>query len=207
MTLSFQLRRPIRFDAFTIEEPLTHILVNEVARRKPRVIVELGSGLSTVLIAKVIETVGFSCDFISIEEDVRYLKRTRAWLRAEGLDHFVALHQVPVIYEDKEEEDDLRGIWWYDQKIVDRLVPLDRGVNFLLVDGPCAKEGFEYIRWWSLENFYPHLLACAPDSAALVDDTQRDRKVLERWKSDLQPAAVRWTDFGTGRGASLLEFL
>ena len=197
MTLSFQLRRPIRFDAYTIEESLAHILVNEVAKRKPRVIVEFGSGLSTVLMAKVIEVVGFECKFLSFEEDERYKKRTDAWLKAEGLAERANVVHAPIDYECE--------VPWY--RGGNQLLPLLPSENaFVFVDGPRSPGKIEHCRsqWIRMPGLWlTAYLWCQRGSAAIVDDTVRDASTVERWKKEFHDA--KWTDLGTERGALLVE--
>lgn len=196
MSLSFQLRRPIRFDAYTIEEALTHILVSEVAKRRPSFIVEFGSGLSTVLIAKVIDVVGFESRFVSFEEDERYLKRTQAWLKAEGLEGRAQVIHAPVVSEDGHPA-------WYRDREFDRLFAMVSPTDtaFVLVDGPVTRDELHHVRWPGLA--LTSWLWMQPGGAALVAGTKRDPLTVARWKMDFPE--VQWTELDTERGALLLE--
>jgi hypothetical protein len=86
---------------------------------RPRSIVELGSGRSTLYIADYATKEGLP--FASIEQNRRWARRIRLALRA-GLVDPTCVHHVPVVGD------------WYDAARVDRLVPDRREMVF--VDGP-----------------------------------------------------------------------
>lgn len=190
LSLDFRLKRPARFDEFTIEEALVPILANLIATRKPMVVVELGSGLSTVVIAKVIEllslpTMGPSfATFVSIDEDERYVRRTRAWLQAEGLVHRVAFQVAPCADN---------GWYGLPESPVQSL-------DFLFVDGPSSRVEGDNVRASALSFFKPHLTAT---SAILVVDAKRDQWMVRDWLDEWPHA--RATYYDTERGAALLE--
>lgn len=184
MSLEFRLKRPARFDEFTIEEALVPLLAHLIATRKPNVVVELGSGLSTIIIAKTIELAGIGTTFVSIDEDERYVRRTRAWLKAEGLVHRV-IFQIAPRAEDG----------WYG-------LPCSpvQSLDFLFVDGPSSRVEGDNVRGRALSFFKPYLSA---KSAILVDDSKRDHEMVRDWLDEWTHARV--TEYDTERGAALLE--
>lgn len=86
---------------------------------RPRSIVELGSGRSTLYLADYAMNEGLP--FASIEQNGRWARRIRLALRA-GLIDPTCVHHVPVVGD------------WYDAARLDRLVP--GGCEMVFVDGP-----------------------------------------------------------------------
>ncbi|AEV88180.1 protein-L-isoaspartate O-methyltransferase [Actinoplanes sp. SE50] len=140
-----------------------------VRTRRPRLVLELGSGTSTVWLAYVLEQVGGR--LISLDHDPDYAARTRAALRAHGLTGVAEVRDAPLTPVELGE----RSFPWYDPAALDDLT----GVDLLLVDGPPAAVG--------PDSRYPALPVLEPrlaDRATIVfDDANRsdEQAAIENW--------------------------
>lgn len=120
-------------------------ILNQIRDRKPQLIVELGSGLSTVWIARVLEQNGFG-KLVSIDHEAHFAEKTRAQLAVHGLESLVDLRVGAL--EEQRWVDGTQS--WYPQGLFDGLEKID----LLIVDGP-PRNDTETYRWpamWELET-------------------------------------------------------
>jgi predicted O-methyltransferase YrrM len=132
-------------------------------------VVECGSGLSTITIARALGARGHGHVY-ALEHSPEWASRTRDALAAEGLEDLATVIDAPLV-------DD-----WYDRAALDRLPA--QGIALLLVDGPPAGEPqTAHSRYPALPNLEPRL---ASNSAIILDDADRDgdRWVLDRWLAE-----------------------
>ncbi|WP_436526966.1 O-methyltransferase [Actinoplanes sp. HUAS TT8] len=140
-----------------------------VRSRQPRLVLELGSGTSTIWLAYALEQIGGR--LISLDHDPSYANRTRSALREHGLTGVAEVRDAPLAPV----ELDGRTYSWYDPAVLEDL----DGIDFLLVDGPPAAVG--------PDSRYPALPVTGPrlaDRATIVfDDANRkdEQAALERW--------------------------
>jgi predicted O-methyltransferase YrrM len=150
-------------------------------------VVECGSGLSTVTIARALRARGRG-HVHALEHSPDWAATTR---EALGNDAFATVVDASLVDG------------WYDRCALDRLPA--GGVDLLLVDGPPAgRAGLE-------ESRYPALPALAgrlgPGAAIVLDDADRagERRVLERWRAEFPlelgsaPAGVALAMYLPGR--------
>jgi len=111
---------------------LLHIL-NYIKLNNPKYIVEFGSGISTILIGKLIAQENLDTKLISIDNDADWTLYINENLKKEAIlesvanCYFVPL-KVSFTFENKQ-------IFWYDEKILKDILG-DANVDFLIVDGP-----------------------------------------------------------------------
>ena len=149
-------------------------LLHLIRTRRPRLVLELGSGTSTVWIAYALEQTGGR--LVSLDHDPAYAGKTRSQLAAHGLAEVAEVRDAalrPVVL-------DGRSFPWYD---TDALADL-REVDLLLIDGPPEKTGPDarYPAMWVLED----LLA---DAATVVfDDAHRhdEQVALRKWTETIE---------------------
>jgi len=150
-------------------------LLHLIRVRQPRLVVELGSGTSSVWIGYALEESGGR--LISLDHDPEYAQKTRALLTAHGLAGVAEVRHAalsPLTIEDKTYQ-------WYD---VAELADL-RGIDLLLVDGPPEATGPD-ARFPALHVLEPKLAGTA---TIVFDDAHRH---------DEQAALVRWTETFAG---------
>jgi hypothetical protein len=149
-------------------------ILNEIEVNKRKTVVEFGSGISTLYIAKILSRIGGH--IVSIENNAEWADLVRGWLAEAGLAGTATLIVAPLgscSYS-------LKGLEWYDEKAV--LAGISGlKIDCVLVDGPTAYErGTELAR-------YPALLAIEEqlnDSfVVFLDDINRagEQEVLKKW--------------------------
>lgn len=143
-----------------------------VTADRPALIVEFGSGLSTVLMAAALKRNG-SGKIISVDHDPDYAAATRRDLELYGLQAHAEVRVVPL-------KDQLIGGEtrpWYDMAALQDL----RAVDLAFVDGPPAQIR-EDIRWPSLPFLWDRL---SHSGKVVMDDAARpeERRMIEAWKS------------------------
>jgi predicted O-methyltransferase YrrM len=153
-------------------------MVHIVQRRRPRLVVELGSGTSTVWLAYALERLGGR--LVSVDHDAGYAERTRTALAAHGLTG-VAEVRVAALQPMTIDDSTYR---WYDRSALADLHDID----LLLVDGPPEATG-PAARFPAL-----HVLAdrLADSATVVLDDANRphERDALQRW-TETVPGLVR----------------
>jgi predicted O-methyltransferase YrrM len=158
-----------RFDPAWSLRPEALRLVEALVTGGRTSVVECGSGLSTVTIARALRAVETGHVHV-LEHDPHWAVTTRRALADEELTGFVTVIEAPLVDG------------WYDRAAVAHLP--ERGIELLLVDGPPAGEpGTEGSRYPALPELAGRL---APSAAILLDDADRDgeRWVLERWLAE-----------------------
>ncbi|CAM0555233.1 hypothetical protein EHLJMEHL_04823 [Vreelandella titanicae] len=154
-----------------------HTYVMEV---KPRIIIEFGSGSTTMVIADALRQNGIG-KLISVEHSQYYADQTIAHLNAEYLTSWVDLrvgslepwNDVHMNTKGKEKPSK-----WYPRRLLEDI----DGIDLLLVDGPPAAT-CQFARYPAV----PALLERLSDNAQIwMDDTARrdEKTVCQRWSDD-----------------------
>ncbi len=151
---------------------------NDVVLNDRSNIVELGSGVSTVMLARLLAQLGGSSPrrLVAVEHDARWRRWVMGQLRAEGVGTDVVVVEAPL-----RPLADLGGLAWYDQAAVDSAIEV---VDLLVVDGPPAFEpGRGLARHRALVVLRDRLVAGA---TVVLDDVERDgeQEVLRRWEDE-----------------------
>jgi hypothetical protein len=148
-------------------------VANDIVLNKPRTIVEVGSGLSTVYLAALMKQHGFEKQFYSLEHDQNWASMVNAWLIRSGLQSFATMLYCPL---------DETG--WYTIFGEFEQPRLPKNIDLLLVDGPPAwKPELAHARLPALDRL-AHLLS--PQCTIFLDDANRvgEQEVIARWEKD-----------------------
>jgi hypothetical protein len=156
-------------------------LVLNVRRR----VVELGSGISTVLLARLLcrrsPPAGFRV--ASVEHDARWVRWVTEQLEREGTGADVVVVHAPLAPHPRAE----RGLGWYDEAVLTQglgTALLGDPIDLLLVDGPPAyAAGRGLARYPALPVLREWL---APGATVVLDDAERpgEQEVLRRWERE-----------------------
>lgn len=152
-------------------------VANEIVLADRREIVELGSGISTVVLARLLRERGGH--LTSLEHDPSWLRLVASQLEGEGLGDFARLVEAPLAPHPL----GLDGAPWYATGAVDDLPAT--GIDLLLVDGPPGYgPGMERSRYPALPALADRL---APGALVILDDATRpgEREILTRWEREL----------------------
>lgn len=168
-------------------------LVVQEAEKGPGFVVELGSGLSTQLVASILAKKGAG-RLVTIDHDPQFAGATAARLEGIGGDRaevVVAPLREQTFGETKSE--------WYDIETVLATLP-ENPIDLLIVDGPPATS--TWTRWPAIEVLGSRL---APGAVVLLDDGRRwhERASALRWAREHPELKLCWHD--TLKGAWRLE--
>lgn len=157
----------------------------EISRKsKPRVVVELGSGVSTLVLAK-----SGAKKVISLDHSLEYGEQTRALLK----NHRV--RGVEIRIDDLERYES--GHSWYSRASL-------KGINkieLLVIDGPPSATNPD-ARFPALENLLPLL---SPKATIVLDDANRadERKLAEAFLAELPNHKLRFLHHE--KGTAIIE--
>jgi predicted O-methyltransferase YrrM len=154
---------PFPHHGFEITGEEAAFLFQLIRRHRPRLVMELGSGSSTILFAAALRANG-SGRLISVEHDEAHAARTAQLLEQAELSSWVR----PVIAPLVQCSVGARAFDWYG---LDPLLrTFNEKIDFLFVDGPPGKMQ-SLSRYPALPILAPHL---APRAVVFVDDGARD---------------------------------
>ncbi len=175
-----------------VSPDLAAVLVRLVRERTPQLIVELGSGSSTVVLAAALRAAGIDGRIVAIEHDQAYVAHTVGLLADAGLTDLVEVRHAPL--EPFPGDPDVA---WYRTAVFDDLA----GVGLVFIDGPPA-----FIDGRARRPALPFLVPFLDEGAALVlDDADRpgERAALTAW-TEAVPGLVVEAVSGTEKGAVVL---
>lgn len=154
-------------------------ILNEIVINERRNIIEFGSGISTILLAKLAFVNKINLQIISVDEDEEWIEKMREILIEEGIEKYVKFIFSPInsIHHNSEE------YLWYDEKILE---PECEGIKFdmVIVDGPKAYEnGKGLIRYHAL-HFLQNKLN--DSNVIFLDDANRqgEKLIIKKWETE-----------------------
>lgn len=150
-------------------------VLNEIVIGNRSLIVECGSGVSTLYIGRLLRQCGAG-HLLSVEHDAGWAALITDLLRREGLEDYVTLIHAPLQPSPFTE---VVGDW-YDTTTINKHLA-DPAIDLLLVDGPPAfTPQLQQARYPALPFFRPHLAA---GGAVFLDDAGREGEqfILNQW--------------------------
>lgn len=162
---------------------------NEIALGDRRQVVELGAGVSTVVLARLLRERGGR--LTSLEHDSQWARVVRSQLAREDLTGVARLIEAPL----EPHPLSLAGARWYPTSAV---VELPAEIDLLLVDGPPGYgEGMAHSRYPALPALAGRL---ASGCLVVLDDAAREAEaeIVARWEAD----SPEWT-FAKHRDAGI----
>lgn len=133
-------------------------------------VVELGSGISTLVLAHILPRLFDQANVISVEGEESYVRRLRDQLKSYQLDEVVFLHHVPYVRSDED--------CWFSRDELRRVLS-DARVDILIVDAPpgvsCPRA-----RQPAIPFFLPYL---KQNGIVFLHDTcrQDESAIAEEW--------------------------
>ena len=144
---------------------LLTLLADHIEEQRPRLVVEFGTGASTLVIARALRKAGGG-RLISFEQHADFVEATRAWLADYGLQ--ADLRAVPLTAA----PEGWPGLWYAHG-------PLPKNIDLMLIDGPP----------WTIHPLTRGAAATlfdriSPGGTILLDDAARpgERVVARRWR-------------------------
>jgi hypothetical protein len=149
------------------------ILAREVAIRRPNIIVELGSGVSTLMVGRLLQQMG-SGRLISLDHDPDWAAETRRHISASGLQDYVEVIDAPL----NKQHFDGKDYDWY--RVPEQLRQIGQ-IDMLTVDGP------PQVADTAVLSRYPALPAFAAQlsgqAMVYIDDAKRitEQEMVRQW--------------------------
>ncbi len=177
---------------WTAAADFLELVAKEVVAHKPRRILECGSGLTTLVMARCCQRLGKG-RVVSLENGGEFAHAAQNWLETYGLSSCAEVIHAPLVDIHVGE-----GTWqWYDCQ------DLPQGpFDLLVVDGP---PGFlqPLSRYPALPLLADRL---AKNALVILDDAARpdERAVVARWLAEYPGLGHRYLEME--RGCSLLTF-
>ncbi len=146
---------------------LLHRIVDAVEEIRPRNVVELGAGATSLVCAKALEMNGGGT-LHSFDQHAGFVEATAGWLRDEGVD--ARMHHAPLVPSPA----GWPGKWYHLRDVPDT-------IDLLIIDGP-PWAIHPFVRG-AAEVLFDRL---APGGVVLLDDASRpgERVVARRWSEN-----------------------
>ena len=192
---SLRLPYPLAFGGdYALTADAAAALARQVALCRPNVVVELGSGVSTILVGKLLQDQGRG-HIYSLDHDAAWAEETRKLVRAAGLQDQAEVLDAPL----RRQEVDGQNFLWYEIPAkVNDLAQID----LLIVDGPPqATDPNGLPRYPALPRLLPQL---SPNATIFIDDARRpgETEMVRRWLERFP--GWKTTVLQTGPGTCLL---
>jgi len=176
-----QVKLPLNLRGWSISTEFLETLIRQIYTNKPDLIVECGSGTSTVVAASCLKEIGKG-KIISLDHEKHYAEKTRNLLKAEGVQDYSTVIHAPL----KKHKLMNTEYLWYDFSPSSHLAST---IDMLVVDGPPG----------NLKNLsrYPAVPLLkeylSDDIIVMLDDTQRsdEQKISASWKKELKLNSLR----------------
>jgi predicted O-methyltransferase YrrM len=165
---------------YAIAPDFALMLYELVEERAPRVIVETGSGVSTLICAYALEKVGGEGHVTALDHDAKFAEKTRAVLASHGLSHRATVIHAPL------EKTGAGGeqVLWYRKEALGSVEAIDLVVD----DGPPKYVG-PMARYASLHVLGPKM---GPSGLFVLDCVGKEEKeIVRRWCAEL-PFDAEW---------------
>ena len=159
-------------------------LLRTAIQHQARSIVECGSGVSTIILAKYAKENGEGHVF-SLDHDEVYAEKTRQMLRLHSLDSFATVITAPLA----ETTVDNKTYTWYS---VHALAALPTEIDMIFVDGPPAPEG-SFNRYPALQMLESRMHA---ECRIVMDDIIRkdELEISKLWATRMGRTDVTYLD-------------
>ncbi len=147
------------------------LMAREIFRLQPELIVEAGSGTSTLVAAYCLKKLGCG-KIVSLDHIEKYAAISRQTIKSHGLDNFAEVLHAPI----RDHEIDGKKCLWYDDAW---LQSIDR-IDLLIVDGP-PRNVAANVRYPAIPLLINKLHG---NSLVLLDDGARpgEKEIVQQWE-------------------------
>jgi len=166
------------------------MLVREIALNRPRTIVELGSGVSTQIIGRMLKEAGEG-KLYSLDHEAAWADQTRRHIQASGLGDFVEVLDAPLARQ----QFNGRDYHWY--QVPERVRQLEN-IDLVIIDGPPQSlEPQGTPRYPALPVFFDQL---SPRAMLYIDDAKRpqEQEMIAMWLKEYPQFESRMHDTAPG---------
>ena len=174
------------------------LVVETILTEKPKLVVELGSGISSILAGKALEKNG-NGDLISIDHDDKYAELTRKKICLEKLSDITKV----VTAELKMHPINGQNYMWYEPSFVKEI---KQNIDLLIIDGPprIINKNARFPAIPLLKEYF------TDDTVILLDDGRRkdEQNTVKLWLKELDKFTVDYfnTEKGTFKLSKIEEY-
>lgn len=156
------------------------IIANDIVLNKRHRIIEFGSGISTLILGSIVNSIDQEITLTTIDENEDWVKILNGLLKKEGINN------VNVVHSEINENSTGKDKHWYTQHSLRK--NLLHQADLVVVDGPSAwKEGKEMARQYALDFLLQNDLLDKSNFAIYLDDCNRksESNIIRNWSSTL----------------------
>lgn len=153
-------------------------ILNEIIINKRKSIIEFGSGISTILIARLIKENELPVSFVSVEHNIEWIEVLKKQLEKENLTDFAKIEYINLVDQNTE----FGNILSYDSQRILNIVG-DSKYDLIIVDGPPANtREIRYSRYPVFLNLINNL---SNDYCLIIDDANRkgEKEIINTYKN------------------------
>lgn len=160
---------------------LLHRIVDIIEETRPATVIELGSGATSLVIAKALAMQGGGGKLYSYDQHADFVAAMHDWLAEQDL--AATFHHAPLVQRDVR----WPGLWY-------ALTEVPGSIDLLVIDGP-PWAVHPFARGMA-ERLFPLV---APGGTVLLDDAARpgERYVAQRWRKAWPDFTFRYEGAGT----------
>lgn len=155
-------------------------IANDITVNNRQCIVELGGGISTILLSNLLSSLEKKRKLITIEHDAEWLEVLENILKSHG-----DLSRVDLVYAQLDDcEYSLLGNKWYQKDVIKDNLKKYGKIDCLIIDGPPAyQQGYQFSRYSAIP-FFSGLLS--DNCSVFLDDGNRDgeKKIVSLWEKN-----------------------
>jgi predicted O-methyltransferase YrrM len=168
-----------------------NVIVTNIKKHKPKLILELGSGVSSVITGYLLKEMGKG-RIITLEHDKKYADITSEHIKSHNLQKYVRVIYTPL----KSYKYGNRNWLWYDKSKLKNMGSID----MLIIDGPPGSLQ-KLSRYPALPLLKKHL---GPKTVIILDDAKRadEKRIVELWRKQYNIKTIEAVD--TQKGAVIL---
>lgn len=177
---------------WTISPDFATIVISCIKERKPKLVLEAGSGVSTLVTAYCLQEIGEGV-VISLDHDKQFAAISAANVAKHNLQDTATIIYAPL----KEVAIQDKSWLWYDAECLRNLGP----INMLIIDGPPS--GTQHLARYPALPILFHLLS--DDAIVLLDDAFRadEREIIKLWQKEFSGFSLEEVD--AEKGAAILR--
>jgi|GEM_PF-3517553 len=181
---------PLRYGWWAISEDSLFDIVQFSLHREPQVILDIGTGTTTVVLAKYAQKMSaknIDIKIVSVDADQKWLEDTRLFLQKNNLEKFVTLVHAPIVKTKY-------GQYYDIDQISTNLDTLS--VDLMIVDGPPWNTE-ELARFPAMPAFKKYF---SDDVVVFLDDGIREfeKEIADRWKKDHPEFTCEYREYQKG---------
>lgn len=155
-------------------------ICNDIVINRKKMVVETGSGISTILLARLIKKNNLNTKIVSIDHDAVWQNIVAQNLEADGIDDIVEFKHCPLVQRE--------GVSWYDTESI--VFPENFVVDTVVVDGPIGNVPMARL---GAVPFLKQYLSPECYTIYLHDtDREEEQRIVSIWTESLPSAEIKW---------------